>query len=302
VGRRVFLTGGTGFIGRHVLAELESDPSNRVQCLTRRPSAAFGEGTGSDVIVGDLREPASYSAALRETDVVLHLAAATGSARMSDYFAINLDGTRALLAAARAAGVRKFVFVSSIAATYVDKTAYYYAQSKQLAEQAVRESGLNHLIVRPTLVLGRRSPILKKLVALARLPIMPVFGDGSVRVQPVCVDDVAVFLASTTEDSTLPDAAVDLGGTDVVTFEELMRRLRMALIGRDSPVVHVPVRPLMVLLGWAERWLPPILPVTAGQFAAFVNDSIAALDPSVAARVPHMKSLDDMLQRATLHD
>lgn len=298
---RVFLTGGTGFIGRRLLTCLAGRrPERPVFCLARPPSTLV-RSAGVEVVIGDLREPATYMSALSETDLVLHLAAVTGKARASEYFAVNVDGTRDLLAACRGSGVRKFVFVSSIAATYRDKTAYFYAQSKEIAEQAVRDSGLNYLIVRPTLVLGQGSPIWNKLATLARLPVMPIFGDGSVRVQPICVDDVATFLSATLQEPTLPDEAIDLGGPEVVTFEDLLRRIRRALIGRDSPAIHLPVRQAMAVLASVERWFAPLLPFTAGQLSAFVNDSVAAADPIVARSVPHMRSIDEMLQRMTAH-
>src|SRR5207249_11038415 len=139
-------------------------------------------------------------------------------------------------------------------------------QSKQRAEQAVCESGLNYLIVRPTIVLGKGSPIWSKLLALAGLPVMPILGDGHVRVQPIYVDDVATFLLSMIAVSNLPDRAVDLGGPDVVTFEDLLRRIGRALRGRDATVVHLPARGTIALLAWMVLWLTPnLLPVPAGQ-------------------------------------
>ncbi len=294
----LFLTGGTGFIGRQLLARLtsESAPRVRVRCLIRRSTLPAKVPGGVEVAFGDLREPATYVEALSGTDVVVHLAGATGKARPAEYFAVNSGGTRALLDACGRAAVRRVIFVSSIAATYPDKTAYYYAQSKQQAEQAVRDSGLNYLIVRPTLVLGTGSPIWERLVALACLPIMPVLGDGPVRVQPIHVDDVVTFLASMIGARTLPDGAVDLGGPEALTFEDLLRKIRRAVRGRESPIVHLPARRAIVLLAWMERWLSPILPVTAGQLSAFVNDSTAAYHPLVEEKVPSMKTVDEMLR------
>jgi len=201
-----------------------------------------------------------------------------------------------LLDTRRQASVRRLIFASSIAATYRDKTAYPYAQSKQRAEQAVCESGLNYLIVRPTIVLGKGSPIWSKLLALAGLPVMPILGDGHVRVQPIYVDDVATFLLSMIAVSNLPDRAVDLGGPDVVTFEDLLRRIGRALRGRDATVVHLPARGTIALLAWMEQWLTPnLLPVTAGQLSAFVNDSVAVDDSFAMDKRRGMKTIDQML-------
>ncbi len=294
---RVFLTGGSGFIGRSVLGRLAATVGSTVLALHRGDGLPVHANVES--VRGDLKLPASYSDALADCGVVLHLAGLTGKAAPQDYFTVNVEGTKTLLEACRKAGVGRFIFVSSIAATYRDKAAYYYAQSKELAEQAVRESGVNYLIVRPTLVLGPASPIWQKLRSLALLPVMPVIGDGLARVQPIYVDDVATFLASVTDESTLPDRAVDLGGADVVTFEVLLRKIRRACIGRESPVVHVPARAIMALLTRAEA-ITNRLPVSAGQFCAFVNDGVADHDPFVAARVPEMISIDDMLHRLTV--
>jgi nucleoside-diphosphate-sugar epimerase len=301
---RLFLTGGTGFIGRQLLARLAREDAHSVRCLSRRTSLSTEKvDAGVEVVTGDLREPESYREALRGCDVVVHLAGVTGKARRAEYFATNEGGTRALLDACRRASVRRVIFASSIAATYQDKTAYPYAQSKQRAEQAVSDSGLNYLIVRPTIVLGRGSMIWNKLVTLAGLSVTPILGDGHVRVQPIYVDDLATFLLSMIAISDFPDCAVDLGGPDVVTFEDLLRKIRRALTGRNSTVVHLPVRGTIALLAWMERWLNPnLLPVTAGQLSAFVNDSVAVEHSLVTDKRRGMKTIDEMLTLLIHHD
>jgi nucleoside-diphosphate-sugar epimerase len=301
---QLFLTGGTGFIGRQLLTRLAREDAHSVRCLTRRTALPTERlDARVDVVTGDLCEPESYLEALRGCDVVVHLAGVTGKARRAEYFATNEGGTRALLDACRRANVRRVIFASSIAATYQDKTAYHYAQSKQRAEQAIRDGELNYLIVRPTIVLGKGSPIWNKLVTLAGLPVIPILGDRHVRVQPIYVDDVAEFLLSMTAVSDLPDCAVDLGGPDVVTFEDLLRKIGRALRGRDSTVINLPARATIALLGWTERWLTPkLLPVTAGQLSTFVNDSVAVDDSLVTDKRRGMKTIDEMLALLIHHD
>jgi nucleoside-diphosphate-sugar epimerase len=296
-GRLLFLTGGTGFIGRRLLARIAEERSYRLRTLTRRVDRSNRAHDRLEVVAGDLLEPATYAKALGGIDTVLHLAATTGRAAPRDYFEVNVRGTGALLDACARAGVRRIVYVSSIAATYPDKTAYYYAQSKQMAEEVVRKSGLNYLIVRPTIVLGSDSPVWRSLRTLAGLPVMPLFGDGSARVQPIDVDDVVTLLTSMMGMTRLPDAAVDLGGRDVVTFLALLKRIRRRLRGRDSGIVQVPVNQIIGLLAGAERWARPFLPVTAGQLSAFVNDSVAGHDTLVTNNVPGMRGIDEMLDR-----
>lgn len=298
--RLAFVTGAAGFIGRRLIPMLTADGACRVRCLSRRALPADIAG-GVDTVVGDLRDPASYRAALRGCDTVVHLAAVTGKAGPRDYFAVNEQGTMALLDACRQTGVQRFIFTSSIAATYQKTVAYHYADSKQRAERAVHDSGLNYVIVRPTIVLGKGSPIGDRLIALAALPLTPLFGDGSVRVQPIHVDDVAAFLGAMAGMTPLPDRDIDLGGPDVLTLEEMIRRIRRLVRGSDSPIVHLPARPTIQLLAQMERWLPLFLPITAGQLSLFVNDSIAAgvrLDTSNGSS---MKTIDEMLRLMVEH-
>lgn len=224
------------------------------------------------------------------------MAAVTGKARPAEYASVNVDGTRALVEACVDAGVSRFVLVSSIAATFRNTSVYHYAASKQGAEAIVRGSGLEYAIVRPTIVFGRESPIWRKLRALAGLPVMPIFGNGLARVQPIHVDDVVAFLLSMIEAPTLPNRPIDLGGPESLTFERLLRKIRRLLRGSDSRVVRIPVAPIITMLAVVESSLYPVLPVTAGQLSAFVTDSVAADDPLVTDRHCGMLAIDDMLR------
>jgi nucleoside-diphosphate-sugar epimerase len=299
---RLFLTGSTGFLGGHLLDALQASGDCDVRCLVRREvSPAQTVGGRVEYVRGDLTEPRTYVKALTGADVTVHLAAATGRVGPEACDKVNVGGTAALLAASRERGVRRFVFVSSIAATYPNKYASHYAQSKANAEQVVRSSGLSYEIVRPTLVLGRGSPVWEGLVALARLPVMPVFGPGRARTQPVFIDDAVAYLQAAIREPDSASRASDLGGPDVLTIEDLLRRIRRALRGGDRPVLHVPARPVLMLLAGVERWFRELLPVTAGQLAVFVNDSAVHETPPPGRPVPAV-GVDDMVRRLTAHE
>src|SRR5882672_471847 len=175
---KVFLTGATGFLGRHVRRQLERGEGLAVAELSR--------ARGADLLV-----PASYERELAGADIVLHLAAATGRAAPADHFRVNVEGTRILLEQSRRHGARRFVFVSSIAAKFPDIRRYPYARAKLEAEALVAGGGIEYSIIRPTIIAGPGAPVLAGLRRLAMLPIVPVFGTGRVRVQPIFVDDLA---------------------------------------------------------------------------------------------------------------
>jgi NADH dehydrogenase len=251
--------------------------------------------------LGSLEEPGSYADALGGADTVVHLAAVTGKARRPDYFKVNVGGTRTLLEQCRRHGSPRFVHVSSIAAGFENAPAYHYAASKRQAEESVRESSLPHVIVRPTVVLGAGSPVLQALARLAAAPVVPVFGDGRARVQPILVEDLADCLVDLVRGLGPTNETVDLGGPDVVPFETLLLTIRRALGRRPAPVVHLPVGAAIAVLSALEPVAFPILPVTAGQLSAFVNDSVARRSAFLDQRLARMAPLEAMMRSVAEH-
>src|SRR5579863_9228217 len=267
----IFLTGGSGFIGRTLRARLAGGPW-RIRGLTRHQAEVDG-----DLALGDLLEPDSYRDRLRGADAVVHLAASTGRSPEADQWRTNVEGTRALLAACRDAAVDRILHVSTIAAGYSDKRHYSYAQSKLAAEALVRDSGLGFTILRPTIVLGTDSPIGQTLGRIAGLPLIPLpQGERPVMVQPVDVSDVARGVEIVLAERHFQGEVLDLGGADPETFADFLNAVRRATRGAPARIVRVPLGPIHALLaateGVAGRWQP----VTAGPMALFANESVAA--------------------------
>jgi NADH dehydrogenase len=281
-GASVFITGSSGFLGRSLLEKLSAPGNRRIVCLPQRPK-------------GDILEPKSYAESLKGCDTVLHLAAVTGKQAPSEYFRVNRDGTESLLREAERAGVRRFVFVSSISAKFKNQRHYYYAQSKLQAESLVKNSRLPWIIVRPTMIFGKGSAVLAGLAKLASLPFIPLFGDGQTRVQPVQVADLAQILADILDDETLNNRLLEIGGPEAVSMERLMQLIRLSSLNKEGKVVHLPVGPLAEFLSFIEPVLRPVLPLTAGQLASFHNNGVADPDPWVAQRQTGMKTIKEML-------
>jgi nucleoside-diphosphate-sugar epimerase len=235
---RLFVTGGSGFIGRRLLDELLSR-GHQVTGLTRSEGALPAKASA---IQGDLLEPAVYESALEGCETVLHLAAATGTASAQVLERSNVEGTEVLLGACRRHGQPRFLFISSIAVSFPDLTDYPYARSKARAEEAVRRSGLDYLIVRPTAVFGPGSPTFEGLWRLAGLPVTPLFGGGTARVQPIHVEDLVSRLADAVEDGDFEGRTVAVGGPEIVTMRDLLLSLRRRR-GRGGAAVNVPFRP-----------------------------------------------------------
>ena len=272
------VTGASGFVGRRVVERLATADTEVVAIA--RSEAPPGLPANVRWVRADLLEPSGYSAALSGADVVIHLAAVTGKAWPHQYKRNNVEATEVLLGACERAGVRRFVFASSIAAKFGDRRFYPYAASKVAAEEAVRASSLETTIIRPTMIFGAGSPVEAGLARLARLPIVPIFGDGRTRVAPIHVADVVAAVVAAAEDGTAGAAEVDVGGARVLTIEELVLALRAAQgISGAARVVHLPLGLIRFTLAVVERLLLPVLPLTAGQLATFANDAVPEVNP-----------------------
>lgn len=276
--RGVFVTGATGFAGRVLLPRLVR-AGFRVTALVRGPLPPdWPEGVA--VVPADLTEAPSYSGALRGCDVVIHLAAATGKAPASEHQRVNVQGTAALIDAARRAGVSRFLHVSTIAVTFPDQTAYHYARAKARAEVLVEQSGLRYAIIRPTMIGGAGAPVLEALQKLARLPVIVLPGTGRVRVQPIDVGAVADGIVTLLAEERFQDQVEEWGGDEILTMDALLQRLRSAAGLKAGRVLRVPIALLRLPLRLAEAvGVGRLLPLTAGQLASFVCDGVASEQP-----------------------
>jgi len=293
MGRSILITGASGFLGRSLLKQVVRTAS-RVVCFGRtRPPAVDG---GVEFIEGDLLQPENCRRALKGCSAVLHLAAVTGKQRPAEYFRVNTEGTGVLIEAAKEAGAESFLYVSSIAAKFQNRFPYPYAESKRKAEELVRAGGLPWTIVRPTMIFGPGSAVQQGLNGLALMPVIPLFGDGRVPVQPIFVDDAAGVIAGLLCSGEPGCRTLEVGGPDVLSIEELLLRMRHAAGVTNRRLMHLPLGPITACLAAVEPALRPLLPVTAGQLASFGNAGTAAPDPFVTSKHASMRGIDAMLR------
>jgi NADH dehydrogenase len=297
--RKIFMTGATGLVGRGLLARLGGDKRSggrdmpAVVALSRNVSA-FPE-PGVRFVMGRLSEPQTWAGSLEGVTEFVHMAALTGKASAAEYERVNVEATRIAIEQCKLAGVRRFLFVSTIAVNYPDIARYPYAQSKVRAETLVRASGLEWTIVRPTIVLGRRAKQWHKFEGLAGLPLVPMFGDGKIRIQPIHVDDLGACLASWFDDPSLAGETLELGGPEVIEFGAMLSRIHRRKKGTDARFLRIPLK-LSMSVAWAlEGPLLPVLPVTAGQLHAFRYDSTAQPNRLFERHAQAMKNVDAML-------
>lgn len=299
----LFITGATGFIGRRLVSRLDPAKYQNIYCLSRTAAAeTFAPNNHIQMIKGDLREPEIYASALASCRTVVHLAAATGKASPEEYFEINTRGAKRLIEQCERCGVENFLYVSTIAVKYTNVDRYHYAQSKKLAEQAVRESRLRYLIVRPTIVIGPGGGPWGPLSKLARGPFVALPGDGKARMQPIALEDLVACLRTILAENLFTNEVVELGGPEALTCEQFMKRIHARYRGKEPAVLRLPLKPIIAVLSAVEKIFSNAAPVNAGQLTAFWQDSTAEPvgAPSLAG-LP-MTGVDQMIDRMAAYE
>jgi NADH dehydrogenase len=280
----IVVAGGSGFIGAAVVRRLVA-AGEQVAVMTAHPdrSGPRIERLGARVVRGDVLVPASLEPALSGADAVVQALTfptfpVEKPRKRYTFEEFDHLGTERLVKAATRAGVERYVYASgSGAAPDADKVWF---RAKWWGEEAIRGSGVAHCIVRPSWVYGPEDPALNKFVALHRwLPFVPVIGDGSQRLQPVFVEDVAEVMTRAASPAA-PTGTFEVGGPAVMTMDDVLSTM-MEVRGRRKPLVHFPPA-LPKLAGFFLQVLPkPPLSPDAIDFAT--GDALADTGPLLHA-------------------
>jgi NADH dehydrogenase len=274
---RVFVTGGTGFVGKHVVRALLAR-GFLVRCLVRPGSEGRLRGFESlDRVPGDVLHPDGLAAAAQGCGALVHLVGIIRErpARGVTFERLHVQATVNMLAVAKAAGIPRYLQMSALGTRPGARAPYH--RTKWRAEEAVRESGIEWTIFRPSVVFGPGDEFISTLAGMIRrLPAVPVLGDGMYRLQPVAVEHVAEGFARAVLSRAAIGQSYDVAGPSAYPFVDLLDRIGAALGRPRVRKVHVPLGPVK-LLTRALQWLP-FYPVTMDQIAMLEEESVT--DPT----------------------
>ena len=227
----VTVFGGTGFLGRRIVRHLR-DQGFAVRIASRHAQQA-GEGTGGQSIRADINNEASVTAAVAGAYAVVNAVSLYRERGSETFNAVHVKAAERLARQSHQAGVERLVHVSGIGADAQSKSSYI--RSRGEGELAVQNAFPKVAVVRPAVMFGPDNAFLTTLVTLLkRLPVYPMFGRGTARLQPVHVEDVAEAIVRTLQPTAPQPVAYELGGPRVYVYEDLLKVVAAGCINAGS--------------------------------------------------------------------
>lgn len=273
----MLVTGASGFLGSRLVPSLVQAGWSVTALVHRTPPAALQSVSSVRFCPGSLEDLDSLRIAARGCRAVVHLAAATDTSDAEINRRANVEGTARLLEACRREGVARLLHFSSHCAGRTLRDAY--GETKLQAETLVRAFAGEATILRPTMVCGRGSKEFETFARLVRrLPVIPVPGPGTFRLQPSLVEDVVPAAVRALDVPEAVGKTYELAGGESLTFRELVD-LVARLQGRRRHVLSLPPGPVLALvraLGAITR--QPM--VSVDQAMAFLQDTVVDIEPA----------------------
>ncbi len=276
----VTIFGGSGFVGSQIVRALAKRGA-RVRVAVRNPGRGYrlpmlGDVGQIEIVQANIRDEASITRALDGAESCVNAVAVLHESGHQRFDTLHVDGARAVARVAAAAGVRRFVHISALGASFESSSAY--SRSKAAGEAAVREQLAGATIMRPSVIFGPDDAFFNRFASMATIsPALPLIGGGSTRFQPVFVGDVAAAVVAALVSEGAVGKRYELGGPSIHTFKGLME-LMLKEIERTRLLVPVPFAAARVLgrMGdlMAVAGLPP--PITSDQVESLRTDNIVS--------------------------
>jgi len=283
---RVLVTGGSGFVGSHVVPAL-LDAGHEVRALARGARAA-SLPSAVEIVRGDVADASRTRAAVEGIDACVHLVAVIVERGSQTYASTNVAGTENVVRACTDAGVRRMLHLSALGAGPDER--FPYLASKWRGEEIVRASSLDWTILRPSVLHGPGAGFFRPIVwSLRWMPVYPLPLGGRTRFQPLAVTDLAACVVRALEGAAVNET-IDAGGPEAMDFRAIAELVARAL-GKKRKMIAVPVaaaRPFAFIQGLRAEPL-----VTNEQLDMVALDNTCDADAIVRAFGVHPARMED---------
>lgn len=275
---KIAITGGTGFVGRHLALELVRR-GHEVVLIARgddHRDESVRALAGGTFIEADVRAPDELRRAFVHCDAVAHCAGINREMGGQTYVNVHVGGSQHVVAAAKAAGVRKIVLLSFLRARPACRSGYH--ESKWAAEEIVRASGLDYTILKPGVIYGHGDHMLDHLShALHTFPLFALVGLNPTLFRPLAVDDIVRIIAAALVEGRLSRQTVPVLGPEEMTLEAGVRRVA-SVVGKQPLFLRMPVWFHVLLALVAERVMA--IPLVARAQVRILSESV--IEPVLA--------------------
>lgn len=290
---RIGVTGATGFLGGHLINRLLID-GHKLRTLVhrRRPDPALESQVVA--VTGSVNNIESLRAAFEGAEIICHLVGLIAETRTQTFKEIVARGTANVVKACRLAGVRRLLYISAIGTS--SDAASKYHRTKYVAEQAVISSGLEYVILRPSVIFGPGDGFISMLERLIRMsPVTPVIGSGRYKLQPVFIDDlVAVMVRSMTSNVGL-GRIIEIGGPEKLEFLQILNIIKQ-VTGRRRLNLHLPLAFMKLVARLMEAVMKPA-PITTDQLLMMEAGNVVQSSETIELFGVQPVALEDGLKR-----
>lgn len=272
----VAVVGATGFVGRAVVARL-SEAGTSVIAISRTGRRLAEWPSNVSTRAADVATGRNVTAALEGAEAVVHLVAIPRESRGRTFAEVNVRGTQRVVEAAIEAGIRRVVHLSVLGVADDPKLRYLY--SKWLGERVVRDSELDWVVLRPSLMFGPGDGFFRLVRTTLKWwspGVVAIPGSGDTRFQPLAVDDLAIAVERSLADADRAHQVYEIGGPDWVTYREIVEEVQR-VTGMRRLKLPMPIRLISGLTAVTDRILP-VFPVSHDQIASLQRPNFTDRD------------------------